>query len=266
MIDFLIRNKEIIIILSGIGTFISALIAIFTLREVKNQRLAIYKPEVLIKSFIISISKSPLIIKEEELIKYKFSDFNDYSINSNNLSFEISPRYKVENLGFGIAKQVKCEWNFNIKKAIKMIENIMPEKYSFNYNKNLNIYFLTNSMNTEYHYSSNANIYKNVVDYIPPINIQQHFHFHTIPSIIVFTHYLFLIFKKNLLKEEGDNFNVFDFKSEKFPSPILKISYKDLNNKRHKRDVKFKITAVDTQIDEMVDLTKEFAYLLFEIE
>lgn len=75
LINFLIENKELILILSGIGTFISSIIAIFTLTEVKKQRLSLYKPEILLKTFLVTISKSPLVKKSGELLYYKVSNF-----------------------------------------------------------------------------------------------------------------------------------------------------------------------------------------------
>lgn len=266
IIDFLIENKELILILSGIGTFISSLIAIFTLREVIMQRLSLYKPDILIKSFTVTISKSPLLKESEELLNYKVCNFNDYSIDDNNVKFENSAKYKVENLGLGVAKNIKCKWKFDTKKAIKEIEKIMPPNYSFNYHKKLNLFFLDNHTNENFHYSSFANIDRQSIDYISPINVQQHYHFHTIPEIIIFTHYLFLIFKKNLAGTTGENFYTFSFNEHKFPEPILQIEYRDLNNKRHTNKYRFKMQAVSTQVQDILDLSKEFCYLEFEID
>ncbi|WP_294967207.1 hypothetical protein, partial [Sulfurimonas sp.] len=125
MIEFLLKYKELIIIFSGIGTFISALIAIFTLNEVKKQRLSLYQPDILIKSFVVSISKNPFLLGKDELIEYKVSNWNDYSNKDCQKEYEVYPRYKVENLGLGIAKNIKCEWQFDTKKAIKLIEELL---------------------------------------------------------------------------------------------------------------------------------------------
>ncbi len=266
MIEYLIKYKDFIAILSGIGTFISALIAVFTLNEVKKQRLSLYKPEILIKSFLVSISKNPLQKGVDELLNYKVCDYNDYSNNYNQIEFDISPKYKVDNLGLGIAKYIKCEWQFNTVKAIKLINSSLPNQYSFDFHKKLNIYFLNYSKDDSFHYSANANIYNQIIDYIAPINIQKHSHFHAVPEIILFSHYLYLIFKNNLIDNQGDNFNIFEFNDFNFPKPKLKIEYKDLNNKRYKKEFSFKVCAVATQIGEILDLTQEFSYLEFEIE
>jgi len=265
IIEFLLKNKDLIVILASIGTFVSAMIAVFTLFEVKKQRLSLYLPDILIKSFTVSISKSPLIKEDKESIQYKTSVFNDYSNNYNNIDFEVSAKYKVDNVGFGVAKNLICEWEFDSKRAIKEIEKILPTDYNINLYKDLNIYSLEHLKNEDFHYSAHANIDKQEIDYITPISVEKHYHFHTIPEIIIFCHYLFLIYKTNLTEKSGENFNILEFFDYKFPMPTLRVKYKDINGDNHKRLYKFKLTAVNTQFDEVLDLTKEFAYLEFQL-
>ncbi|MCC6372302.1 MAG: hypothetical protein IT236_14965 [Bacteroidia bacterium] len=263
MVEFLLKHSEIINLLAGIGTFISALIALFTLLEVKKQRLSMYKPEILIKSFILSISKSPLL-KKEELLEYRVIDFNDNSNNYYQTKLEPSPNYKLDNFGFGIAKNIVCKWEFESDIAIEMIKKIFPNNYTFRTISELNIYFLKKLDNEEFHFSINSDIDNQTIDFIAPINQQKHYHFHAIPSVIIYTHYLFLIFKKDLLTENCANFRFFEF--ENFPRPILKIEYSDINNKKYKKTFKFRITAVSNQVDDILDMGKEFCYLHFELK
>lgn len=68
------------------------------------------------------------------------------------------------------------------------------------------------------------------------------------------------------MEEKVDNFSIFKFEEYKFPAPSLMIEYRDLNNKKYKKEYKFELTAVSTQVDEILDMTKEFAYLEFEIK
>ena len=130
----------------------------------------------------------------------------------------------------------------------------------------MSLYFLNDCNNKDFHYSAFTKIEKQNIDYIAPINIHSHSHLHTVPNIIIYTHYLFLLFKKELLKEKVDNFNIFKFEEYKFPTPSLIIEYIDLNNKKYKKEYKFELTAVSTQIDEVLDMTKEFAYLEFDVK
>lgn len=266
MIEYLINNKDLIGILAGIGTFVASLIAIFTLIEVKKQRLATYKPDILIKSFLVAISKSPLLKnKENELLLFKTMDFNDYSKNYDQEKFNVNPHYKVNNLGFGVAKKIKCTWKFDYEKAIKFIQNKMSNEFAFNYNNSINTYFLENLTDEDFHLSFNTNFESDNIDYISPINVQDHFHLHTIPRIIIIVHYLYLQFDLQMLNESAENFHYYDFSDSNFPNLKLEIQYQDLNNKKHKKNYTFKVEAVATQIDEKLDLTREFSHLTFEI-
>ncbi|MPM11635.1 hypothetical protein SDC9_57983 [bioreactor metagenome] len=264
MIEFLTKYQDVIGVFSGIGTFISALIAVFTLREVKKQRLSLYKPEILIKSFSVFISKSVLTIEEDELLQFKVSDHNEYSTSFKSVEYEVSTKYKVNNLGFGIAKNIICKWEFDIEKAINMLNEIMPQNYSLLHNKYINTYIL--KFNDEYLYSANADIYQQDIDYVSPVNIQNHYHLHVVPEIIIFTHHLYLLLKHKLIKKNGDNFNYYEFNEAGFPKPALRIQFNDLNNKLYKRNFEFSVFAVATEPNVVLDLTQEFSYLLFKIE
>lgn len=266
MTEFLLKYGDLIALLSGIGTFISALIAVFTLVEVKKQRLSLYQPDILIKSFLVAISKSPIYKAPEELIKYKVCDYNDYSNNYNEIKFDVSPKYKVDNLGFGVAKNIECQWHFDAKKAIGIIENLLPNFYSFTFDNVLDLYFLNNLDDDDFHHSAFAKTDRQNIDFIPPIHIHKHHHYYTIPEIISYTHFLFLIFKMNLLAKSTDNFHFFDYETFKFPKPVLIIKYEDLNGKKYKKKYEFSITAVGTQTNEKMDMTKEFCYLTFQMQ
>lgn len=267
MEKFLLENKELINILSGIGTFLSSIIAVYTLREVIKQRLSTYKPEILIKSFIVYINKSPLELQPEELLLYKTDNFNEYKKNvddSENKEFGVSCLYKVENLGFGPAKKLKLVWNYDTKKALNIIEKMFPDKYFFNHYEPLKYYFLVDKDNADYHFSIiNENVTEQNIDYLTPINIKEHSHYHSIPKEIILTHYLYLIFKHNLTTNKNENCYV-DDDFGKLPKPRLKIQYEDLNGKKYLKDFKFQISFVSTQ-GEILEMNKEFGYLLFSI-
>ncbi len=266
MIEYLTNHGEIIASIAGIGTFITSLIAIFTLIEVKKQRLSMYKPDVLIKAFLVAISKSPLILEKDELVEYKSLDFNDHSNNYNDAEFSVVPYYKVNNLGLGVAKQIKCQWKFDHVRAIQLIEKKLPKNYTFSHEKALNLYFMSNIENEDFHLSFNANLNPHCIDYIAPINIQQHHHLHSVPKVIVLCHFLYLLFENKLLSKSGENFQYYDFDKIKFPNPVLQIEYLDLNNKKYKKSFKLKASAVTTQLEDILDLTKEFSYLNFEVK
>src|ERR1700759_2073528 len=65
-----IFNNEFITTLAQVGTFISAIISLYTLREVKKQRLVTYRPELFIKSFCIIPTFNPLF-NRTKMLEYK---------------------------------------------------------------------------------------------------------------------------------------------------------------------------------------------------
>lgn len=154
MIKYLLDNKELINVLSGIGTFISSIIAVYTLKEVIKQRLSTYKPEILIKSFVVYINKSPLELKNEELLQYYSTNFNEYN-NPENLEnkYSVSCLYKVDNFGFGPAEKIRCTWKYDTEQALKLIEKELNEDYYFSQYEKLKYYFLINRKNDSFHFS-----------------------------------------------------------------------------------------------------------------
>lgn len=266
MTEFILENKEIINLLASIGTFISAIIALYTLIEVKKQRLSTYKPEILIKSFLVYINKSPLFLESDELLLFKTDNFNEYKNDkTQKKEFEISCLYKIENLGFGLAKNIKVTWFFDMEKALKIFEKEFNEDFYFSQHKPLKYYFLHKKNDENFQISFiNENKITQVTDYITPINIKEHTHYHTIPEGIVTIHFLYYIFKNNLIEKSSKT--IYNAEFENFPQVKMKIEYYDLNNKKYTNNYKFKTSIVSTQHENKTDMSKEFGYLLFKIE
>jgi len=263
--QFISENLSIFNAIVGLGSLVYTIVAVITLKELIKQRLSTYKPEVLIKSFNLSISKSPLFKAKEEVLLYKTSPFNDSSINANDLKFGVSKNYKIDNIGFGPAKNVLCKWQFDIEKAIGMIKDVLPSDYEILHYKfpSYESYSLLKNLDEDFHYSSGTEIYEHRIDYISPINVMDNFQLHAVPDIIIFTHYLYLIFKQKLTSRAVPNFYVADF--EPFPRPTLIIDYKDINGKKYRQKSTFKVSAVSIQFEEAMRMDEEFAYLNFEL-
>jgi len=262
LFEIIKNNQHLFNTIFGLGTLVSVIIAILTLKEVIKQRQSMYKPEVLIKSFYLSISKNPLFKEPEELLEYKIAPFNDYSINYNDLPFSAIRNYKIENVGFGPAKNIVCKWEFDAQKAINKIKEMLPENIHFTFMESLNLYILDIEDNPDFYYSANADIYQQDISYISPINVSDHYHLHSIPEIIIFTHYLYLIFSKQLTQISMPNYGIFNFKH--FPQPKLCVKYQDLNNKKYTKEFQFNIIAVSTQPEENIVMDRDFAMLQFE--
>lgn len=267
MCNFITENKEIISLFASIGTFISSIIAIYTLLEVKKQRLSTYKPQILLKSFLVYINKSPLCLEPEELQLFKTENFNEYKDNTSiKKEYEVSSLYKIENLGFGIAKNIKVTWNFDMQKALKLLEKELSQEFHLNQYKPLNYYFIHKKNNEKFQITlKNEKEIIQTTDYITPINIKEHAHYHSIPKDVTIIHFLYFIFKNKLTNTVNIN-NSYDSEFENFPVIKLKIEYFDLNDKKYISKYKFKTSIVSTQINDETDMRKEFGYLLFEPE
>lgn len=266
MREFLINNGELISILAGIGTFISSIIAVYTLIEVKKQRLSTYKPQLLMKSFLVYISKSPLFLEKEELLGFKVYNYNEYKEKSeqSEIIFDTSPLYKAENLGFGPAVNIKFTWYFNMSRALKIIEKELHEDLYFSEYKPLNYFFLHKKSDNDFQLTiHNKKQEIQTVDYIAPINVKEHTHYHTISKDVINIHFLYYILKCKLTQKI--NKNVYGVELNNLPRIKLRIDYFDLNGKKYTKKYKFQTSIVTTQIEDEIDMTKDFAYLLFEI-
>ncbi|HEY1192635.1 hypothetical protein [Flavobacterium sp.] len=127
-------------ILSGIGTFISSIIALFALKEVINQRRAMYKPKLYLNEFTLSVKANPFL---GDLDFYNFHLHNLYEPENkdNDHKFSIMAQFFFENIGYGVASKINYKWTFDHIKAIKKICSIDSD---FNYkidtnNKNITI-------------------------------------------------------------------------------------------------------------------------------
>ncbi|MDY3338691.1 hypothetical protein PG279_05815 [Riemerella anatipestifer] len=266
MTEFIIEHKEIINLLASVGSFISTIIALYTLIEVKKQRLSTYKPEILVKSFLVYINKSPLFLESDELLLFKTDNFNEYkSDKTKSKEYEISCLYKIENLGFGLAKSIKVTWSFDMERALKILDKELDKEFYFTQCKPLKYYFLKQKNNENFQISfMNKNKIIQTTDYITPISVKEHTHYHTIPKDIVTIHFLYYIFKNNLTEKNSKTNYSSEFKN--FPQIKMKIEYYDLNNKKYINKYKLKTSIVTTQHEDKIDMSREFGYLLFKIE
>jgi len=254
MIDYILEYKELIGVLAGVGTFIYAIIALYTLVEVKKQRLSMYKPELFLKSFCIIPTFNPLsVIKRDKSLEYKLVNYNDYSENTAEETPRISVLYKLENMGFGVAKDIKCVWEFDYKKAINKILPHISSEYEMYSHK---LFYGIRKLNDEkFHRSASPNLDEQNIDYISPINQSTHNHKHTIPEIILFTHTFYFIFKNDFTTSSHDNYFNEDF--DNFPKPKLHLSYKDINGKKYKKTYVINITCCSATTKETLTMEDE---------
>jgi len=109
------------IITSGatIGALISSLVALFTLREMRAQRVHSYKPEIAIPEVCFNYT----------------NEFPNY-IRIWTTDDKEPLKLKIHNIGRGVAKNIKFEWEYDI---VKMIERFYLLRTSEGHEINLDI-------------------------------------------------------------------------------------------------------------------------------
>lgn len=256
----LIKHKPIIEILAAIGTFISALVALYTLLEIKKQRKSTYKPELFLDSFFFELATNPFFVEEEKLMKFK-NNVKGNKKSKKRKDESIYVNYYLENLGFGFAKLIECKWEFDFEKAIKELKKIAPKNIEWS-----QILEYT-SMNFENgnHDSFNYNELKvQKIDFIAPDDKNSEKKSETFPHCIIKIYVYYLIFKHNLYFFEAKNFHYEYFKS--LPNIKLKLSYKDLNGELYRKSLILEINAFSTQIEEIMDCTKNVSSFVINVK
>jgi hypothetical protein len=248
--------KSNIEILASVGSFFSAIVAMITLFEIKKQRHSMYKPEIFLTPLCFKPEYNP-IIENEKIRSYTLLEYNNYQEDKLELKSQINILYKLENLGFGVASNVLCQWNFDYSKAIKEMEKILPEDFTLS--DQFDYTFINRKSNPNFLIAANVEDIKNnqKIDFIPPINFKEHHNLHSIPHSIIIIYLMYLLFNKNLISDTGKMFYIEEF--EALPKPKVIIEYKDLNGKKYSKTYTLSISACSLQSDQdVLDLTKEY--------
>lgn len=265
LLNELLKNKSLIEILAAVGTFISALIGLYTLFEIKKQRKSTYKPELFLDSFYFELISNPFFVEKEGLMRFKINDKTKKKKEKVDEEDEpnknpIYVNYTLENLGFGFAKLIECKWEFDFNKAIKELKKIAPEDIIWD-----KLFELITIERKDGFYDSFSpeDLKAQKIDFIAPHNRNKEKKTETFPHSIIKIYVYYLIFKYNLYLIEAKNFHYEEFKS--LPQIKLKLSYKDLNGEIYRKTLKLKLNAFSYQIEEIMDCRKKVSGFSVEV-
>lgn len=87
---------------SGVGTLISSLIALFTLREMRAQRKHSYKPELMVPEVCFNYTN-----EFPNYVRMWTTDDKEFL------------KLKIHNVGLGVAKNIKFEWTYDIERMVE---------------------------------------------------------------------------------------------------------------------------------------------------
>ncbi|MDO8317099.1 MAG: hypothetical protein Q7T12_06210 [Flavobacterium sp.] len=105
------------IFIAGI-TLLTAIIALLTINEMRKQRVHSYFPDINMADFTFYVYKGDFDehIKSIYLYSYKQKREENSKIDGFN-----ELKIGINNIGFGVAKNVRWQWNFEIEKAQKIL-------------------------------------------------------------------------------------------------------------------------------------------------
>ncbi len=250
--------------LAGIGTFISSIIALIALREIIRQRRAMYRPSLLLNEFSLSVKGNPRV-NPKNLYYYKLHNLHEPEDLTDKTPHSISSQIFLENIGFGIANQVNYKWEFDYKKAIKILCELDSDlKYKFNFTEKSVMLTRNEQYYESYRFDDIGNERK--IDFIKPENLQLNRKPLSIPMIITGIHMDYVLVKNKMNSEICKKFEFEDYK--KFPKPKLTVSYKDIAGKEYKSTYKFSLTCGNSfyqKHDFEIDTNTDFAFLTFKL-
>lgn len=175
--------------LASIATFVSALIALFTLRSMNKQNKNAHKPDLFL---------SPNNTLDQNILINNFNNtdpdselYFEYSLTLDDITgrgFGII--HSIENVGLGTAKFVKIKWHFEKKTAIENIKKKLKSPYSLEVLNDSVLYLKTNKNQTILSFLLDIDDkYETKFDFLLPRKDEK---FNLSPSIPEdFTNYLF---------------------------------------------------------------------------
>ncbi|MBM9578646.1 hypothetical protein JWG45_15985 [Leptospira sp. 201903070] len=236
--------KEIIIILSSIGTFLSALFAVWTIVEIKKQRESAYRPEIMLDSFLAHLFWDRAL-SDDSFFYYKID-----KIKQNNEGEILNrPRkiyidYILQNIGLGTAKYIKCNWVYDIQKALNILSSVLPTELEIE-NDGEESYLIRNTNNGSIQYLSFFQEGVQSIDYILPETLGRHGKGEVLPEIVANILTYYLVYKYKLYLKETISNSLDDF--AEFPTLSVFIEYLDVANKVYYKEfaLKFKFSGTE---------------------
>ncbi|KRD09143.1 hypothetical protein ASE21_14950 [Flavobacterium sp. Root901] len=99
-------------------TLLTAIIALLTINEMRTQRVHSYFPDLNMADFSFYIYRGDYDQQTETVFLYTFRDRKEENTSISGFN---ELKIGIDNIGFGVAKNVKWNWYFNIEDAKKII-------------------------------------------------------------------------------------------------------------------------------------------------
>lgn len=247
--------NNLITILAGIGTFISALIAAYTVVEVKKQRRSSYMPELILETYGVYWywNKS---LKEDHKFEFKESALNEFDNKVQNKK-GILVLFSLENIGLGVAKYINIKWDFDMESALKKIKQVLPNDYHLD-DSDDSIWI---KRGEEFIGWLPRHQIRNVsLDFIlPNKNVKKL----SIPNVIIKTYIYYMIFKNKLYHEDADM--IYEDLND-LPLLFMTLQYTDFMKKSYNKQFSIKFEFASTSLKEFNPTDDELGFFYIKVK
>lgn len=219
--DFFSNTKNLNVLsgISSIGTFIAALVALFTIRLIKKQIKDSKRPNITVGHSVYGVCHAI----NDRLLKTIWHSGSDTEGKPEYTTLD----YEIINVGVGFAENITLLETFDTKAAIKFIKNI---DYNNEFDFNINESYADKVLEIRTKFDSDWDrIYlsmpKRELGNLKPASINNES-----AKYIFCEEYLAFISCFGYLREKHDRF----LSLEKFPTLQLTISFRDIDSKLYK--------------------------------
>jgi hypothetical protein len=231
-------------------TLLTAIIALLTINEMRKQRVHSYFPDINMANFSFYVYKGDF--DEETKTIYLYSFKKKKKENSKIGGFN-ELKIGINNIGFGVAKNVRWNWNFDIEKT----KEIICKYKSVKWEKNENFILIDSTLqNIEWAFDIEEDNIGGSFNFILPYGNENRETEIVIPDYFINLYWLYMV---NQISGKEQPKSIQDF----FPQLELIVKYTDIQSNELSKtfliEIKFDMIATPKED------TKELGKFRFEI-
>lgn len=209
---------------TGFSTLFTAVIVLFTLFEMKEQRVSTYKPVIVVKDSRINVTWD-----NDNQDPLKFSINNNSEISSGKTKKKISSELESYNIGLGAAQKISISYTFDLQAIIDNIKKLDKESQIRIKDSDSLLSIKSKVVRKCYPHHKYDDIN---IDYILPANIDSKPTFIQLPSKFIDFFLVYLFFLLNSLNEESAPLE----QIAAFNKCNMILKYQDIGNEQYSKE------------------------------
>lgn len=198
--------------------FLTAIITLFTINEMRKQRIHSYHPDLNMANFSFYVYKGDF---DEEFKTVSLYSYRDKQDENSPIKGYNELTININNIGFGVAKDIKWRWNFDLEKAKEAICNndIVSWKKKEDF-----LCIDSKDLNIEWIYDIEEENIGSSFNFILPYSNENRQTEIIIPSYFIDMYWLYMVIELLIRKKEIIKID--------FPSLELYLNYTDIHAKK----------------------------------